>query len=105
MGGALCGAGGYQGGARAMIATVQIRLLADSETEARAAIEALRSAVGAARIALSSPSEGRRGGWLAYGTFQFDADEPPATHAPAPASTGPTTRLAASGKTRKLRRP
>ena len=94
-----------------MIATVQIRLVASSEAEARAAIEALRNAVGAARIALRSPRAGRRDGqWLAYGTFQFDpgeagtgSDEPPTMVAP-PAMTGPTTRLAATGKTRKLRR-
>jgi hypothetical protein len=87
------------------IATVQIRLLADSEAEARAAIEALRSAVGAARIALSSPREGRKGSqWLTYGTFQCETDEPPTISAPPPA-TGPTTRLATTGKTRKLRKP
>jgi hypothetical protein len=86
-----------------VITTVQIRLIADSEAEARAAITELRNFVGSARIALSSPQEGRKGGWLTYGTFQFDVDELPTVVAPA--STGPTTRIAATGKTRKLRRP
>lgn len=88
-----------------MISTVQIRLIAGSEAEARAAIEALRSAVGAARIAFQAPRLGHRDDqWLAYGTFQFDADEPPTITVP-PAATGPTTRLAETSKTRKLRRP
>jgi hypothetical protein len=93
------------------ITTVQIRLIADSEAEARAAIEALRNAVGAARIAIHSPRTGKRDDqWLAYGTFQFDPDEPttitvPAMSISATATTGPTTRLAATGKTQKLRKP
>jgi hypothetical protein len=76
-----------------MITTVSIRLIAESEAEARAAITELRGSVGSARIALSSPRKGRKGvEWLAYGTFQFEREEPPTVVAPAVA-TGPTIRL------------
>lgn len=96
------------------ITTVQIRLIADSEADARNAIDDLRNYVGSARIAINSPRPGRpvdgRSQWLAYGTFQFDTGEPPTVVAPvpplaAPPATGPTTKLATTGKTRKLRRP
>ena len=82
-----------------MIKVVQIRLVADSQADAERAIAALREAVGAARVALSSPREGRKGGWLAYGTLQIAAED----QAEPPAAIGPTERLAATGKTRKLR--
>lgn len=74
-----------------MIATVQIRLVADNEADALSAIAALRDSVGTARVALSSPHEGRRGQWLSYGTLQVE----PLTVT----ASGPTQRLAATGKT------
>ena len=88
-----------------MITVVSLRLIASSEAEAQAAIAELRNYVGSARIALSSPQKGRKSDqWLAYGMFQFERVEPPTIVAPAP-TTGPTTRIAATGKTRKLRKP
>jgi len=69
-----------------VIKVVQLRIIAESEADAHAAIEALRSSIGSARVALSSPHAGRKGGYLAYGTLQIEEA------APAPA-TGPTTRL------------
>lgn len=68
------------------IKVVQLRLVAETEADARAAIEALRSSIGSARVALSSPHEGRKGGYLAYGTLQIEDAAPVAV-------TGPTTRL------------
>lgn len=106
-----------------MITTVQIRLIADSRDEALAAIAELRQTIGTSRISINSPRQGRdKAGdgnppWLAYGTFQFDREEPPTVVAPPAlvarksqaktpaATTGPTKRLrkgAATGKTTKL---
>lgn len=74
--------------APAVIKVVQIRLIAENETDALTAIAALRESVGSARVALSSPSQGRKGGWLAYGTLQVEAlDMAPAV------ATGKTIRL------------
>src|SRR5262249_15938496 len=56
-----------------------------------AAIEMLIDGVGSARIAVSSPHEGRRGQWLAYGTVSVD--ELASRFAAEKAATGPTTRL------------
>jgi hypothetical protein len=74
------------------IKTVQIRLVADSEADVAAAIAALRDAIGTARVALSSPRAGRKGGYLAYGTLQIEDAAPPTASAPH-AATGKTTRL------------
>jgi hypothetical protein len=69
-----------------MIKVIQLRLVAENEADALAAIEALRQSVGTARVALSSPYEGRKGDWLSYGTLQVEDAAPIA-------ATGPTTRL------------
>jgi hypothetical protein len=79
-----------------MIRVVQLRLVAETEADARTAIGALRDAIGSARVALSSPSQGRKGGRLAYGTLQVEAEAPP--------TTGSTERLAVTGKTTQLRK-
>jgi hypothetical protein len=62
-----------------MVKVVQLRLVAETEADAQAAIAALRDAVGSARVALSSPHEGRKGGWLCYGTLQIEAEVPAVT--------------------------
>lgn len=73
-----------------MIKVVQIRLVGETQADAEHAIAALREAIGSARVALSSPHHGRKGGWLAYGTLQIeDVDAP---QAPA-AATGTTIPL------------
>lgn len=69
-----------------MIRVIQLRLVAETEIDCVNAIEALRSSIGSARVALSSPHEGRKGDWLSYGVLQVE-DAAPA------AATGPTTRL------------
>jgi hypothetical protein len=79
-----------------MVKVVQLRLIAETQADAQAAIAALRDAIGSARVALSSPAQGRKGGWLAYGTLQIEAE--------VPAATGSTERLAATGKTTRLKR-
>lgn len=84
------------------ITTVQVRIIADTRDEALSAIAELRSLCGTTRIIIGSPSEGRKGQFLAYGSFQFEGSEPPTITAP-PAATGKTQRLAATGKTRRLR--
>jgi hypothetical protein len=71
-----------------MIKVVQLRLVAETQADALAAIGALRSSIGSARVALSSPYEGRKGGWLSYGTLQVEDAVP----------------IAATGKTTKLKR-
>jgi hypothetical protein len=71
-----------------MIKVVQIRLVAETQADAQTAIATLRETVGSSRVALSSPSQGRKGGWLAYGTLQVDTSPPPSSPV-----TGPTTRL------------
>lgn len=87
-----------------MITTVQIRIIAPDERTAKLAIAALQTSVGSARIALTAPRRGRKGDeYLTYGTFQIDDDTTLTVEAPAPAATGPTQQLAATGKTRKLR--
>lgn len=87
-----------------MIKTVQIRIIAPDEATAKLAIAALREHVGSARIALAAPHRGRKGSeYLTYGTLQVDDDTTLTIEAPA--ATGPTTRIAATGKTRKLRKP
>jgi hypothetical protein len=86
-----------------VIKVVQLRLVAETQADALTAIAALRDAVGSSRVALSSPQEGRRGGWLAYGTLQVEDSVPPSVRTPA-AVTGPTRRLAATGKTTRLKR-
>jgi len=73
-----------------VIRVIQIRLVAETQADAQSAIAALRDAIGSSRVALSSPSLGRKGGWLAYGTLQVE-DEP-------------AERLAATGKTTRLRK-
>jgi hypothetical protein len=78
-----------------VIKVVQVRLVAETQADALAAIESLRESVGSARVALSSPHEGRKGGWLAYGTLQVEIEPP--------AATGPADRLAATGKTTRRR--
>ena len=97
-----------------MIKTVQIRIIAPDERTAQLAVQALVNSVGSARVALTAPRLGKWSGeYLTYGTLQVDNETtvtvearwPPATiTAPAPA-TGPTTRIATTGKTRKLRKP
>jgi len=94
------------------IRTAQVRLICDSEAEAKAAISALVNAVGYSRVAITAPRKGRdktgdnNPPWLAYGTYMFDAAElgaqlgaagaAPAARsaAGAPAATGATQRLA-----------
>jgi hypothetical protein len=56
-----------------MIKVIQLRLVAETQADAIAAITALRDAIGSSRVALSSPHEGRKGGWLSYGTLQVEA--------------------------------
>jgi hypothetical protein len=82
-----------------VIKVVQIRLIAETQADALTAIAALRDAIGSSRVALSNPHEGRKGGWLAYGTLQVEDCVPPTI-----AATGPTRRLAATGKTTRLKR-
>lgn len=89
-----------------MIKTVQIRIIAPDQRTAELAIAALQNSVGSARVALTTPRRGRKGSeYLTYGTLQVDDETTITIEAPAPAATGPTTRLAATGRTRKLRNP
>lgn len=82
-----------------MIATVQIRIIAETREQADAAITALRRHIGTAHVSITAPRQGRKGDeYLAYGTFQCEVPEETAT---APA-TGPTQRLAATGPTQRL---
>jgi hypothetical protein len=69
-----------------MIKVVQIRLIAESGLDCVNAIADLRHGLGTARVALSAPHQGRKGGWLAYGTLQVEDSSDLA-------ATGPTTRL------------
>jgi hypothetical protein len=82
-----------------VIKVIQLRLVAETQADALTAIAALRDAIGSSRVALSSPHEGRKGGWLSYGTLQVEDT------APTPAPPDPTRRIAVTGKTRKLRGP
>jgi hypothetical protein len=75
-----------------VIKVVQIRLVAETEADALAAIEMLVDGVGSVRLALSTPHEGRKGGWLSYGTLQVDSENARYA-AERAAATGPTTRL------------
>lgn len=71
------------------VSTVQIRIIADSEAEAEAAIAALRDGLGSSRVAITSPRQGRKGSeWLAYGTLQIETPD-----AEPSAYTGKTRRL------------
>ena len=54
-----------------MIVTVSVRIIADTEADAAAAITAL----GDTRVAWSSPRAGRMNEWLVYGTLQFERAE------------------------------
>jgi hypothetical protein len=74
-----------------MIRVIQLRLVAETEADALAAIEMLVDGVGSARIAISAPREGRKGQWLSYGSVQVD--ELASQYATGRAVTGPTTRL------------
>lgn len=78
-----------------MLKVVQLRLIAETEADAENAIAALRESVGSARITLSGPQAGRRGGWLVYGTLQVEGE---GTHAPSAPATGKTMRLAKQDK-------
>ncbi len=73
-----------------MIKVIQLRLVAETQGDALAAIEMLIFGVGSARIAISPPREGRKGQWLSYGTVQVD--ELASQYASGRAVTGPTTR-------------
>jgi hypothetical protein len=57
-----------------MVKVVQICLIAETQADALAAVEMFLDQVGSARIAPSSPREGRKGQWLAYGTLQIAAE-------------------------------
>jgi hypothetical protein len=76
-----------------VIKVVQLRLVAETQADALTAIAALRDAIGSSRVALSSPHEGRKGGWLSYGTLQVE------DAARMAAVTGPTRRIAVTEKT------
>ena len=53
------------------VTCVELRIVAESERAAQAAIRQLRECAGAARVTFDRPSVGRNGDWLAYGTFEF----------------------------------
>lgn len=76
-----------------MIKVIQLRLTAESQADALAAIEMLVDGVGSARIALSAPREGRKGQWLSYGSLQVQGAENGRYAQERAAATGPTTRL------------
>ena len=61
-----------------MLKIIQLRLVAETDADALAAIVALRDAVGSARVALSTPIHGRKGSWLAYGTLPIEDAAPAA---------------------------
>lgn len=86
------------------IAVAEVRLRVDSEEEAAAVILAMQHAHGNARVALRV-APGRAGVVFVRGTLQFQVGEEPTIEAP-PSSpaTGRTMQLAATGKTRRLRR-
>ena len=91
-----------------MIKTVQIRIIAPDSRTAQLAIAALQNSVGSARVALTTPRQGRKGDeWLTYGTFQVDDQTTLSIEGSARkprAVTVPTTKQKpATGKTTKLK--